>query len=251
MKVRVIPTILTDGLTVVKGENFKNERTVGSAEATARLYSKRDVDELIFLDVKARSQNRMINLDLISKFAELLDTPFGVGGGIDSIEDARQCIRHGAEKVILGTAALQTPNLISEIAEVFGSQAVAVSIDIMDEEAKMLGIKSASETVNIDALEYALHVERLGAGEILLQSVKHEGKMQGLNTFAIRRISERVAIPVIASSGAGKPEDLLSAFSAGASGVAIGALFQFTQITPKFLRTYLEQNGINVREIVS
>jgi len=251
MKVRVIPTILTDGLTVVKGENFKNDRTVGSAEATARLYSKRDVDELIFLDVKARSQHRMINLDLISKFAELLDTPFGVGGGINSIEDARKCIRRGAEKIILGTAAFQTPNLISEIAEVFGSQAVVVSIDVMDEEGTELGIKSASESANIDALEYALQVERLGAGEILLQSVKHEGKMEGLNIRVIKKISEWVNIPIIASSGVGKPEDLLSAFSAGASGVGIGALFQFTEITPKYLRSYLESNGIDVREVVS
>ena len=251
MKVRIIPTILTDGLTVVKGKNFVNERTVGSAEATARLYSKRDVDELIFLDVKARLQNRMVNLDLISKFAELLDTPFGVGGGINSIDDARQCIRRGAEKVVLGTAALQNPKLISEIAEVFGSQAVVVSIDIADNVGKALGLKSATEIVHTEALAFALKAQELGAGEILLQSVKHDGLMQGLNIDAIRTISEKIKIPLIASSGAGKPEDLLSAFANGAAGVAIGALFQFTQTTPKYLRDYLRSNGIKVREVVS
>jgi len=251
MKVRVIPTILTDGLTVVKGENFVNDRTVGSAEATARLYSKRDVDELIFLDVRARLQNRMINLDLISKFADLLDTPFGVGGGINSIEDARKCIRRGAEKVVLGTAAFQNPKLINEIAEVFGSQAVVVSIDIADDLGKMLGLKSATEIVQADALEFALKAEELGAGEILLQSIKHDGRMQGLNLGAIKKISEKVKIPLIASSGVGKPEDLLSAFSNGASGVSIGALFQFTQTTPKTLRNFLKSNGMNVREVVS
>jgi cyclase len=251
MKVRIIPTILTDGLTVVKGENFVNDRTVGSAEATARLYSKRDVDELIFLDVKARLQNRMVNLDLISKFAELLDTPFGVGGGINSIEDARHCIRRGAEKVVLGTAALQNPKLISEIAAVFGSQAVVVSVDIADDFGKTLGSKSATEIVDMDALEFALKAQELGAGEILLQSVKHDGLMQGVNIGAIKTISEKIKIPLIASSGVGKPEDLLNAFSNGAAAVAIGALFQFTQTTPKTLRDYLKDHGINVREVVS
>ena len=141
--------------------------------------------------------------------------------------------------------------MISEIAEVFGSQAVVVSIDIADDAGKALGLKSATEIVHTDALAFALKVQELGAGEILLQSVKHDGLMQGLNIDAIRTISEKIKIPLIASSGAGKPEDLLSAFYNGAAGVAIGALFQFTQTTPKYLRYYMRSNGIKVREVIS
>ena len=130
MKIRIIPTILTDGLTVVKGEKFDNWRTVGSAEATARLYASRDVDELLFLDVNARSRNSMIDKTLLTHFSNVLDVPFSVGGGINTLENAKFCFRFGAEKVVLGTAAIKNPKLITEIADVFGNQAVAVAAPI-------------------------------------------------------------------------------------------------------------------------
>jgi len=116
MKVRVIPSILTDGITVVKGEKFNNWRTVGSAEATARLYASRDVDELMFLDVTARSRNTLIDRDLLKHFTNVLNIPFSVGGGINSLEEAKSCFRNGAEKIVLGTAAILNPRFITEIA---------------------------------------------------------------------------------------------------------------------------------------
>jgi cyclase len=247
MKVRVIPTILTDGLTVVKGENFNNWRTVGSAEATARLYASRDVDELMFLDVTARLRNTMIDIDLLNHFTNVLDVPFSVGGGINTIEEAKSCFRHGAEKIVLGTAAILNPKLVTEIADIFGSQAVIVSLDFEKDDGNKLRIKSGKLTSEINSLEFVERLENLGAGEILLQSVQRDGALQGMDFQRITQVCALTKLPVIASGGAASLEDCLQAVASGASAVAAGALFQFTQITPKQVRKYLSEQGIGTR----
>ena len=249
MKIRVIPTILTDGLTVVKGENFNNWRTVGSAEATARLFANRNVDELMYLDVNARKRNSMIDLELVKVFANLLDIPFSVGGGINTLQDATNYFRNGAEKIVLGTSALERPQVISEIAGVYGSQAVAVSIDARDKYGGQVFTHSGSVLVNKKAVEVAEMVEEYGAGEILLQSVQSDGCMKGYDLEVLRDVSNRVSIPVIASGGAGSLPNFAEAVAAGASAVAAGAFFQFTQYTPHDVREYLRSSGISVREI--
>jgi len=249
MKIRIIPTILTDGLTVVKGENFNNWRTVGSAEATARLFANRNVDELMYLDVNARKRNSMIDLELVKVFANLLDIPFSVGGGINSLQDASCCFRNGAEKIVLGTAALERPQLISEIADAFGSQAVAVSIDAGSKNRNQVFTHSGSVLVDMKPVEVADLVESHGAGEILLQSVQSDGCMQGYDLDILREVSTRVNIPVIASSGAGSLANFIEAVEAGASAVAAGAFFQFTQYTPHDVREFLRSSGVPVREI--
>jgi cyclase len=247
MKARVIPIVLTDGLTVVKGEKFNNWRTVGSAEATARLYASRDVDELMFLDVSARARNTTIDINLLKHFTNVLDVPFSVGGGIDTLEEAKACFRHGAEKVVLGTAAVLNPSLITEIAEIFGSQAVIISVDFENVSSDRTLIKSGQMVSKLDSLEFIAGLENLGAGEILLQSVERDGSLGGMDFERIRQVASITKLPVIASGGVASLGDCLQAVLSGASAVAAGALFQFTQTTPRQVRSYLSENGISTR----
>ena len=249
MKVRVIPTILTDGLTVVKGEKFDNWRTVGSAEATARLYASRDVDELLFLDVNARSRNSMIDKTLLTHFSNVLDIPFSVGGGINSLEDAKLCFRFGAEKVVLGTAAIRNPKLITEIADVFGNQAVIVAIDFEKDDSSRIRVESGKTEIEIESLELIKNLEILGAGELLLQSIQRDGTLSGMDMNRIAQVVNLTDLPVIASGGASSLDDFHQAVLSGASAVAAGAVFQFTQITPKQVRVYLSEQQVSVRTL--
>jgi cyclase len=248
MKIRVIPTILTDGVTVVKGENFNNWRTVGSAEAVARLYAKRDVDELLFLDVDARSRKSIINLSLLRHFSNVLDVPFSVGGGINTLEDAKKCFRNGAEKVVLGTSAVLNPQIITEIADLFGNQAVVVSVDFECDDVRTIRLNSGTIAANIDAYEFIQSLQDIGAGEILLQSIERDGTMTGFDLNRINEVAKMSNLPIIASGGASSSQDFCDAVKSGASAVAAGALFQFTQVTPKEVRNYLQKNGVRVRE---
>jgi len=247
MKIRVIPTILTDGLTVVKGDKFDNWRTVGNAQATAMLYASRDVDELLFLDVTARDRKTVIELSLLNHFSSVLDVPFSVGGGINSLEEAKSCFRNGAEKIVLGTSAILNPQLITEIAETFGSQAVIVAMDFESILSDHLLINSGKTKSNIDAMAFIENLENLGAGEILLQSCEKDGTMTGFDLDRIRRVSSLTKLPLIAGPGGGSEDDFVHAVNAGASAVSAGAVFQFTQITPSGVRAKLSENGIRTR----
>lgn len=249
MKIRIIPTILTDGLTVVKGEKFDNWRTVGSAEATARLYASRDVDELLFLDVKARTRNSKIDKTLLTHFSNVLDVPFSVGGGINTLEDAKFCFRFGAEKVVLGTAAIRNPKLITEIADVFGNQAVIVSMDFENDASNGILIESGTTETEMQSLEFIENLAALGAGELLLQSVQRDGTLSGMDFNRIAQVSSLTTLPVIASGGAASLNDFHQAVLSGASAVAAGAIFQFTQITPTQVRSYLSQQDVSVRNV--
>jgi cyclase len=247
VKIRVIPTILTDGQTVVKGSQFNNWRTVGMAHATAQLFGSRDVDELMFLDVKASERNTPIPESLLASFTEILNIPFSVGGGITSLEAASRYLSSGAEKVVIGRAALAVPSIVSEVAKKFGSQAVVVAIDVLDYKKGKIATNCGKVTIELSINKWAKELENLGAGEILLQSVSRDGEMKGMDHEAISEISSNVNLPVIASSGAGSLEECVLAVRSGANAVAIGAMFQFTEITPKQVRNYLHEHGIDVR----
>ena len=249
MKIRVIPSILSDGVTVVKGENFHNWRTVGNASATAQLFSQRNVDELMLLDVNSRSKNVHVNLELIEQFSSILEVPFSVGGGINSLEDARKCIRSGAEKVVLCTSAVVNPELVSEIANEFGSQAVVVAVDIKSDINDYILINSGKASSNVRATDFIKQLESRGAGELLLQSIDHDGMLLGMNEKAITAALDLTNIPVIASSGAGSLSDFSAIAKLGVSGIAAGAVFQFTQVTPNQVREHLRDLGISVRKV--
>jgi cyclase len=247
MKIRVIPSILTDGQTVVKGTQFDNWRTVGMAQATAQLFARRDVDELMFLDVMASERKTSIPESLVSSFTEILNVPFSIGGGVSSLSTATKYLNAGAEKVVIGRAAHATPSLISEVAGRFGSQAVVVAIDVFDFGRGIIATNCGKDQIKDSVIDWARKLEGLGAGEILLQSVLRDGEMQGMDFEAISQVSANINLPLIASSGAGKLSDCELAVRSGASAIAVGAMFQFTETTPKQVRNYLSDCGIKVR----
>ena len=246
-KIRVIPTILTDGTTVVKGKNFNNWRTVGNAHAVATLYAKRQVDELMFLDVKARSSGTRISVDLVRIFSSLLNIPFSVGGGINSVEEATEYFRNGAEKVVLGTSAIKTPELINQIASKFGSQAVVVAIDVEQPGSELVMCNSGSESSGILIEQLVKTSENYGAGELLIQNVKNDGEMNGFDIETLLKVRKMTTLPIIASSGCGEPHHAIQAINAGANAIAVGSMFHFTESTPNSLHRQLLSAGINLR----
>ena len=249
LKIRIVPIILTNGLNVVKGTHFNNWRTVGNVEAIAKLFANRDVDELIFLDVNARKNGSVINSDLVSKFSNILTVPFGVGGGIKSVDDADLRLSNGAEKVICGTLAFENLKIIERITNKYGSQAVSVTIDIAEPGHSAFKIDSGSRLTENDALEFAINLENLGVGEIILQCVPLDGMRQGMDYVNIKKFSENLGIPLVASSGAGSLNDFVIAAKCGASAVAAGSVFQFTEITPLMVRDHLRECGFEVRNV--
>jgi len=247
MKIRVIPTILTDGITVVKGEKFDNWRTVGSAEAIAKLFASRNVDELLFLDVNARKNGRVIDPILIQVFSSMLDIPFGVGGGINTYADAEKCFRNGAEKVVLGTSLIENPKLVTEIANGFGAQAVIASLDLNGISNENLWTHSGVIESGIKLSVLVPKLEQMGVGEILLQNIDNDGLMDGMDLERLRLVASLTNLPIIASSGCGGASDAAKALGEGANSVAAGAIFQFTHITPLDIRNSLRQDGFLVR----
>jgi cyclase len=248
LKIRVIPTILTDGYSQVKGEKFNSWRTVGSVITAAKVFARRDVDELVLLDVNARSQNKTIDKSLVSTLAEFLRVPFAVGGGINSLDDIEDLLSLGADKIILGTAAVDNPNLIADAAKMFGSQAVVCAVDYRKVDGTYsVACESGTRLVKKSPLHLALIAQNNGAGEILLQNIDMDGTLNGVDVDTVKVLQSEINIPLIASGGVGKLEDFESLFAAGASAVAAGAIFQFTQVTPREVRRYLDNKGYPVR----
>jgi cyclase len=248
MKFRVIPIILTDGTTVVKGSNFNNWRTVGSAEATSRLFSARDVDEIIFLDVGARKRGTSISIELVDTFSNQLNIPFTVGGGIDHFETASACLRNGAEKIVLGTSAFRDHKLVTRLSKTFGAQAVVATIDVLHPDSNEFAINSGREIVNTEtALDFALRLQECGVGEIVLQCISQDGLQNGFDFGTLKSFTKALEVPVVISSGASCIADFEKAYELGASGGAAGAIFQFTQLTPKMVREELRFKGVPVR----
>ena len=226
---RVIPILLLKGDGLVKGISFKNHKYVGDPINAVRIFNDKEVDELIFLDIEAGMKNRSPNLELIRKLADECYMPFIAGGGITNVEEIRQILEAGAEKVSLNTSAFDSPELIRQASSIFGSQSIVVSIDV---RKNWLGryqvcVKSGTEQTDIDPVDHAKKVQELGAGEILITRVENDGTMSGYDLNLIKLVSNSVDIPVIACGGAGKMEDFSLALENGASAVAAGAKFVF------------------------
>ncbi len=243
---RIIPTVLIDGINVVKGRNFINDRVVGNAFATAKLYGKRFIDELMILDVTARKENRLAQMELVQSFARELTVPFSIGGGIRSVDDALKCIEAGAEKEVIGCSCLADFSLIEQIASVLGSQAVTISV-VFDNDKDHFFIPSEKVIVQNSCESFFRSIQDSGAGEIVVQSRRYDGCLSGLEVSMLTSVAEAVTIPVIVGSGMGSTEDIIEVWSAGASAVAIGALFQFTEVTPEALASELFKKGVPTR----
>ena len=273
---RIIPCLDVKEGRVVKGINFIHLRDAGDPVENARVYDEQGADELTFLDITASHERRKILLDVVRRTAEEVFMPLTVGGGIRTLEDIRELLRAGADKVSLNTAAVQKPDLVREASEKFGSQCIVVAIDAQrrpaegglwaraeeiagegkGDELAALGNRISWEVyihggrtpTGIDALEWARKVEEWGAGEILLTSMDRDGTKEGYDIPLTRTFSDSLTIPIIASGGAGTMEHLLEALMEGrADAVLAASIFHFRQHTVQEVKDYLRGKGVSIR----
>ncbi|BCJ95538.1 imidazole glycerol phosphate synthase subunit HisF [Anaerocolumna cellulosilytica] len=248
---RIIPCLDVHNGRVVKGINFVNLRDAGDPVEVGAAYDKAGADELVFLDITASSDARTIKLDMVRRVAETVFIPFTVGGGIRTIEDFKLILREGADKIAVNTAAILNPDLIAEAADKFGSQCVVVAIDAKrreDGSGWNIYKNGGRVDMGIDAVEWAIKANRLGAGEILLTSMDCDGTKDGYDIELTKSISDNVSIPVIASGGAGKMEHFYDALTEGkADAVLAASLFHYKEMEIYDLKRYLSEKGICVR----
>ena len=248
---RIIPCLDVHNGRVVKGVNFVNLQDAGDPVLVGAAYDKLGADELVFLDITASSDARNIVLDMVRRVAETVFNPFTVGGGIKTVEDFKAILREGADKISINSAAINTPNLISDAAMKFGSQCVVVAIDAKrreDNSGWNIYKNGGRIDVGIDAVEWAMKVEKLGAGEILLTSMDCDGTKTGYDLELTRQIAENVSIPVIASGGAGTKEHFYEALTEGKADAALAAsLFHYKELEIMDLKNYLAGRGVSVR----
>ena len=248
---RIIPCLDLKNGRVVKGTNFVNLRDAGDPVEAAVEYDRQGADELVLLDITASSDARGIMLDIVSRVANSIFIPFTVGGGIRTVDDFRAILREGADKVSVNSSAIMRPELISEAADKFGSQCVVVAIDAKrreDGSGWNIFKNGGRIDMKMDAVEWAMRVEKLGAGEILLTSMDCDGTKAGYDLELTRIISENVNIPVIASGGAGTKEHFYDAFEEGRADAALAAsLFHFKELEIMDLKRYLSGRGIPMR----
>ena len=248
---RIIPCLDVKNGRVVKGVNFINFRDAGDPAEVGAAYDRSGADELVFLDITASSDARETAVEMVRKVAEKVFIPFTVGGGIRTVEDFKAILREGADKVSVNSAAIMNPQLIADAADKFGSQCVVVAIDAKrrDDGSGWNIYKNGGRVdMGIDAVEWAMKAEKLGAGEILLTSMDGDGTKAGYDLELTRSISENVSIPVIASGGAGTMEHFYEAFTVGKAEAALAAfLFHFKEMEIRELKHYLREKGISVR----
>lgn len=248
---RIIPCLDVKNGRVVKGTSFVNLRDAGDPVQCAAAYDRQGADELVLLDITASSDARKIIVDIVNAVANTIFIPFTVGGGIRTVEDFTEILRAGADKVSVNTAAVLHPDIINEASYKFGSQCVVAAIDAKRraQGGWEVYINGGRTPVGLDAVQWAIEVEKRGAGEILLTSMDCDGQKNGYDVELTKAVSERVGIPVIASGGAGKLSHFLDAFTKGkADAVLAASLFHFGEIAIPDLKDYLLENGISVRK---
>ena len=248
---RIIPCLDVKDGRVVKGIHFLNLRDAGDPVELGARYSDEGADELVFLDITATIRSRKTIVELVEKVAENVFIPFTVGGGIQTVEQMDELLRSGAEKVSVNTAAVENPNLLTEAAQRFGNQCIVLAIDARRSKTNpgrwQVCIKAGSEPTDIDAVEWAVKAEKLGAGEILLTSMDADGTKAGYDNELNKAVTDAVNIPVIASGGAGKLEHLYDAvIDGGADAVLMASITHFENYTIKQIKEYLASRGISV-----
>jgi cyclase len=249
LKIRVIPALLWRETALVKGVGFDSWRIVGSAMQAVKVFNLREVDELVFLDIAATKEDTGPDFELIDEIADECFMPLTVGGGVRDAEDVRHLLQVGADKVALNSLAIESPSLIETLSRRYGAQCIVVSIDFRrtSDGAATVWTRSGTQDTGLDVVEWAVEAEKRGAGEILLGAIERDGTLEGYDLDIIRRVCEAVSIPVIASGGAGKYTHLAEALHVGASAVAAGAMWQFTQATPLEAKRFLAGQGFAMR----
>ena len=248
---RIIPCLDVKNGRVVKGVNFVDLRDAGDPVEIGAAYDKEGADELVFLDITASSDARRTVVDMVRRVAETVFIPFTVGGGIRTVEDFREILRAGADKVSVNSAAILNPNLIADAADRFGSQCVVLAIDAKrreDGSGWNVYRNGGRIDMGIDAVEWAVKADRLGAGEILLTSMDCDGTKAGYDLELTRTIAENVSVPVIASGGAGNMEHFYEALTEGKADAALAAsLFHYRELEIRDVKQYLRDRGVSVR----
>lgn len=247
---RIIPCLDVDKGRVVKGTNFLELVDAGDPIEQATFYDKEGADELIFLDITASSDNRSTMIDVVRRTAEEVSIPFTIGGGIRTVEDMREMLRSGADKVSINTAAVNNPQLINEGAENYGVQCIVVAIDAkkVTDNAWKVFIHGGRTETTLDVIEWAQECEQRGAGEILLTSMDRDGTKDGYDIALLKKVTSAVRIPVIASGGAGTLDHLYNAFNdADVDAVLAASIFHFRQFTIKQAKEYLRSKEVLVR----
>ncbi len=248
---RIIPCLDVNMGRVVKGVNFINLKDVGDPVEIAEFYNKEGADELVFLDITASNQGRKTMIDVVKRTAEKVFIPLTVGGGISTVEDIKDILRAGADKVSVNSAAIRNPELIKEASDKFGSQCVVVAVDAKQREDKSgwnVYINGGRIDTGLDALQWVKKAEALGAGEILLTSMDADGTKAGYDIALTKAVSSAVNIPVIASGGCGKIEDFFEVFEkSGADAALAASLFHYRELSVNEVKEYLRDKGISVR----
>jgi len=248
---RIIPCLDVNDGRVVKGINFVNLRDAGDPVEVAAAYDKAGADEVVFLDITASSDHRATVVDMVRKVAEKVFIPFTVGGGIRTVEDFKVLLREGADKISINSSAINTPELIGNAADKFGSQCVVVAIDARRrEDGSGWNVYKNGGRIDtgLDAVEWAMKANRLGAGEILLTSMDCDGTKAGYDIELTRQIADNVSIPVIASGGAGTKEHFYEVLTEGHADAALAAsLFHYKELEIRDLKNYLADRGVSVR----
>jgi len=261
---RIVPCLDVRNGRVVKGTNFVSLRDAGDPVELARRYNEDGADELVFLDITASHEKRDTLKDLVKAIATEIDIPFTVGGGIRTVDDVRTILRNGADKTAFNTAAIENPEMITDMADVFGAQCIVVAIDVrrnyVIEEGRtvvdtpegtcwfQVYIYGGRKPVDIDAIQWAERAALLGAGELLVTSMDRDGTKAGYDNVLNRTISERVNVPLVASGGAGEPRHFLEAFREGKADAALAAsVFHYESYPIPVVKRYLAERGVNMR----
>jgi imidazole glycerol-phosphate synthase subunit HisF len=248
IKHRIIPVVLLDGYSVVKTIKFDTRRNLGNPIAVAQIYNGRNVDELVLLDIDASKNGLQIDEFTIENIASECFMPLTVGGGLRTCEDISRVLSRGADKVVLNSIVLEYPAFVAEASSEFGAQCITVSVDVKRSDLGANRVYSHSgRAVDVGLLEWVRDLERLGAGEIILNSVDQDGCMDGPDLELIRSVSSRVNIPVVAVGGLQEPADAVQMILSGASAVGAASVFHFTSITPDDLKEEMHLAGLPVR----
>ena len=247
-KIRIIPTVLYRNNIAVRGKKFNSWRVSGSLLQTIRLYSLREIDELIFLDISA-TQKKEINFKVIDEFADECFMPITVGGGIRSLTDIEELFKVGADRVCINTQAFKNPNFIKNAIKTFGAQSIIVSVDYKLIDSKFyVFINSGSINTNIELKDYLKKIEEIGIKEVMLTSIDHDGMMRGYDIKNISNANINYNFKLIASGGAGSQKDVLDLLLAShVDAISCSSIFYFTETTPLSLKNFLSRNKISIR----
>ena len=250
---RIIPCLDVKEDKVVKGVQFKNHKIVGSILDLAEKYSDDGADELVFYDISASTKGAIVNRDWVSRIAEVINIPFCVAGGIKTLDDAKEILNLGADKISINTPALDNPKLIKQLSDEFGSQCVVIGMDIkiIDNEAYLFAKTGSEKTVystDILATDWMVKVQELGAGEVVINAMGQDGVQQGYNIGLLQKLEKFCSIPMIASGGAGGPQDFINVFQkTNVDGALAASIFHRNEFSIGEIKGVLKANKINIR----